>query len=71
MLGLGVCARVHFVYSHMLELARCVSRVGEGYSAQLKTLLEEQILPMVEEFDNKLNNGWSLPAATQGKQSGN
>ncbi|XP_030225319.1 sperm acrosome membrane-associated protein 6 [Gadus morhua] len=31
-------------------------RVGEGYSAQLKTILEEQILPMVEEFDRKLND---------------
>ncbi|CAL8247837.1 unnamed protein product [Lota lota] len=31
-------------------------RVGEGYNAQLKKLLEDQILPMVEEFDNKLND---------------
>ncbi|KAJ3597820.1 hypothetical protein NHX12_001337 [Muraenolepis orangiensis] len=31
-------------------------RVGEGYDVQLKKLLDDQILPMVEEFDNKLHD---------------
>ncbi|XP_035528121.1 sperm acrosome membrane-associated protein 6 [Morone saxatilis] len=30
-------------------------RVGEGYEGQLKEILNAQILPMVEEFDKKLN----------------
>ena len=63
-----MCVCMHFVYSPVLELVRCVSHIGKGYSAQLKTLMAEQILPMVEEFDNKRNDGWSLYAATQGKQ---
>ncbi|XP_026227522.1 sperm acrosome membrane-associated protein 6 isoform X2 [Anabas testudineus] len=32
-------------------------RVGEGYDVQLKEILDAQILPLVEEFDNQLNNG--------------
>ncbi|KAK1895211.1 Sperm acrosome membrane-associated protein 6 [Dissostichus eleginoides] len=31
-------------------------RVGKGYDKQLKELLDGEILPMVEEFDKKLNN---------------
>ncbi|KAM4600968.1 sperm acrosome membrane-associated protein 6 [Polymixia lowei] len=31
-------------------------RVGEGYDEQLKNILEAEILPMMEEFDRKLNN---------------
>ena len=30
---------------------------GKGYDKQLKELLDGEILPMVEEFDKKLNNG--------------
>ncbi|XP_070767975.1 sperm acrosome membrane-associated protein 6 [Enoplosus armatus] len=31
-------------------------RVGEGYEMKLKEILDKEILPMVEEFDKKLNN---------------
>ncbi|KAE8288642.1 hypothetical protein D5F01_LYC12517 [Larimichthys crocea] len=31
-------------------------RVGKGYDKQLKEILNAEILPMVEEFDGKLNN---------------
>ncbi|XP_013872075.1 sperm acrosome membrane-associated protein 6 [Austrofundulus limnaeus] len=31
-------------------------RVGEGYDKNLKEILEAEILPLVEEFDQKLNN---------------
>ncbi|KAG8010169.1 hypothetical protein GBF38_014370 [Nibea albiflora] len=32
-------------------------RVGNGYDKQLKEILNAEILPIVEEFDEKLNNG--------------
>ncbi|TKS81896.1 hypothetical protein D9C73_016003 [Collichthys lucidus] len=32
-------------------------RVGKGYDRQLKEILNAEILPMVEEFDGKLNDG--------------
>lgn len=31
--------------------------LGEGYEKQLKEILDAEILTLVEEFDNKLNNG--------------
>ncbi|XP_030606464.1 sperm acrosome membrane-associated protein 6 isoform X3 [Archocentrus centrarchus] len=31
-------------------------RVGKGYDIQLKEILDAEILPLVEEFDRKLNN---------------
>uniref|UniRef100_A0AAQ5Y8S6 Ig-like domain-containing protein n=1 Tax=Amphiprion ocellaris TaxID=80972 RepID=A0AAQ5Y8S6_AMPOC len=30
-------------------------RVGQGYDTQLKAILDAEIMPLVEEFDNKLN----------------
>lgn len=35
----------------------CVHFQGKGYDKQLKEILNAEILPMVEEFDGKLNNG--------------
>lgn len=35
----------------------CVLLLGEGYEKKLKEILDAEILPMVEEFDNKMNNG--------------
>lgn len=35
----------------------CVLFQGEGYEKQLKEILNSEILPIVEEFDKKLNNG--------------
>lgn len=31
--------------------------LGKGYDIQLKEILGAEILPLVEEFDQKLNNG--------------
>lgn len=42
----------------------CVPLPGEGYDVQLKEILDAQILPLVEEFDNQLNNGTETPALT-------
>lgn len=35
----------------------CVPFQGEGYEKQLKEILNAEILPIVEEFDKKQNNG--------------
>ena len=36
---------------------KCVPLPGKGYDKQLKELLDAEILPIVEEFDKKLNKG--------------
>lgn len=35
----------------------CVPLSDEGYDKQLKEYLYAEIQPIIEEFDNKLNNG--------------
>ena len=37
---------------------------GEGYEKQLKEILNAEILPIVEDFDQKLNKGSRAPALT-------
>lgn len=49
-LGAGVCGDVSW-----LMLLRVLA--GKGYDKQLKEILDAEILPVVDEFNNQLNNG--------------
>lgn len=44
------------IFNHQERVIEA-GRVGRGYATQLKKLLNAEILPLVEEFDEKLNKG--------------
>lgn len=51
-------------------ILQCACFQGEGYDEKLKEILEAEILPIVQEFDGKVNDGTAahLRSRTQKKK---